>query len=142
MMYGMRFLVWGLGVWGLLCGTAAGYSGGEGIRFEEDVVALLHAHDYPGNIRELKSIVQSAINLARGDRVTTACLPAHIRKLHLKSALKETGDLVPILPLAQVEEAHIMKAYRFSGENKAQAAKILGIGINTLRRKLESYGIK
>ena len=45
-----------------------------------------------------------------------------------------------ILPLEEVEKAHILNAYNQLGRNKSQTAKTLGIGLNTLRRKLESYG--
>jgi DNA-binding NtrC family response regulator len=40
-----------------------------------------------------------------------------------------------------VEKDHILKAYDATSKNKVQTARILGIGLNTLRRKLESYGV-
>jgi DNA-binding NtrC family response regulator len=47
----------------------------------------------------------------------------------------------PVVSLAQVERNHIIKVYGLSGKNKAKTAKLIGIGINTLRRKLDSYGV-
>ncbi|MBW1725751.1 MAG: hypothetical protein JRJ33_10445 [Deltaproteobacteria bacterium] len=41
----------------------------------------------------------------------------------------------------QIERSHIIKAYKLSGQNKSKTARRLGIGLNTLRRKLKSYGI-
>jgi DNA-binding protein Fis len=43
--------------------------------------------------------------------------------------------------LAEAEKCHILKVYAQTGSNKTQSAKLLGIGLNTLRRKLRSYGI-
>jgi DNA-binding protein Fis len=45
------------------------------------------------------------------------------------------------MPLESVEKNHILKVYEHTGQNKSQSAKILGIGLNTLRRKLKTYGI-
>jgi transcriptional regulator with PAS, ATPase and Fis domain len=42
-------------------------------------------------------------------------------------------------PLAEMEKKHILKAYENTGRNKTRTAKLLGIGLNTLRRKLEEY---
>jgi DNA-binding NtrC family response regulator len=47
-----------------------------------------------------------------------------------------------IVPLAAMEKEHILKAYRSTGSNKLQAARLLEVGTNTLRRKLRLYGIE
>ena len=44
-------------------------------------------------------------------------------------------------PLWQVEKSHILEVYRQTGQNKSQTARILDIALNTLRKKLESYGM-
>jgi two-component system response regulator AtoC len=44
--------------------------------------------------------------------------------------------------LAEAERSHILHVYNGTGGNKTQSAKILEIGLNTLRRKLKSYGIE
>jgi DNA-binding NtrC family response regulator len=44
------------------------------------------------------------------------------------------------IPLAEVEKNHILQAYRHLNQNKSQTARLLGIGMNTLRRKLKAYG--
>jgi DNA-binding protein Fis len=43
--------------------------------------------------------------------------------------------------LSEVEKAHILNVYQTAHQNKSEAARILGIGLNTLRRKLEEYAI-
>jgi DNA-binding NtrC family response regulator len=108
---------------------------------EKSALDLLFRYPYPGNIRELKSILQSAVNLARGEAIRETHLPAHI-----KSTLKECTDAeneavdASIQPLAEVEKAHILNVYKQTGENKSKTARLLGIGLNTLRRKLAGYG--
>ncbi len=109
---------------------------------ESGALDLLMRYPYPGNVRELKSILQSAVNLARGEPIRESHLPAHIT-----STLKERADDemvaadASIQPLADVEKAHILKAYKQTGENKSKTARLLGIGLNTLRRKLAGYGV-
>ncbi len=110
---------------------------------EEEAMSLLTDYDYPGNIRELKSILQSAVNLAQGRPISTHFLPAYIRGRKRKPFLKEgfQKEQSPIVPLMEVEKGHILKVYEQMGRNKVQTAKLLAIGLNTLRRKLTSYGV-
>lgn len=109
---------------------------------EKNALELLMQYPYPGNIRELKSILQSAINLARGAPINETHLPAHILAT-LKECVETdpSSGSDPIKPLAEVEKEHILKAYERTAENKSKTARLLGIGLNTLRRKLASYGI-
>jgi transcriptional regulator with PAS, ATPase and Fis domain len=117
------------------CGTAGG-------EVEEEAMKLLLAYNYPGNVRELKSIVKSALNLSRGQVIRLDCLPSHL-PLKVNGLKKNDPERArPIETLAELEKAHILKAYRLLNRNKAECGRVLGIGINTLRRKLEQYGIK
>jgi transcriptional regulator with PAS, ATPase and Fis domain len=106
--------------------------------------ALSHlaAYDWPGNVRELKSIVQSAVNLARGRPVDTGHLPEHLRRAARHPARSTDPSTHEIRTMAEVEKEHILKIYRRLNGNKSHSAKALGIGLNTLRRKLDSYGIE
>jgi DNA-binding NtrC family response regulator len=117
------------------------YSGSQGTRIEEDAMSLLMNYDYPGNIRELKSIVQAAVNVAQGRPISIRYLPENLRKQMLKSkdANRSTAD--GILSLDQVEKNHILSVYEQMGRNKSRTARVLGVGLNTLRRKLGSYGV-
>jgi transcriptional regulator with PAS, ATPase and Fis domain len=99
-------------------------------------------YDYPGNIRELKSIIQSTVNLAQGMPISTNYLPDYLQKRKSISKRKPASKSGSIVPLAQVEKLHILKVYYEMGKNKSQTARILGIGLNTLRRKIRSYGVK
>ena len=106
---------------------------------EKEALALLMRYPYPGNIRELKSTLQSAVILANGAPIRKKDLPAHITATLSMIAEKPVPDNAALRPLAEVERAHILMVYEQSGRNKSQAARRLGIGLNTLRRKLARY---
>lgn len=110
-------------------------------RIEDNAVLMLTAYDYPGNIRELRSILQAAANLAQGRSITTRHLPDQV------CARKQVSGSAPqkneaVMSLSENEKAHILNIYRQTAENKSRTARLLGISINTLRRKLESYAIE
>ncbi len=112
--------------------------GRPGVQVSPEALELLNSHDYPGNVRELASILSAAANLSPKGLITPAALPGDLRK---KAAPPVPAMEPAPRSLADVEREHILGVYRAVSENKAQAARVLGIGINTLRRKLESYGI-
>ena len=113
---------------------------------DEAALRILTDYDYPGNVRELQTILQSAVNLAQGGPLTTPCLPQAVisRAESLRKAAcpePESAFDGPVLSLAEVEKNHILDVYRHTGQNKSQTARLLGIGLNTLRRKLRAYGM-
>jgi DNA-binding NtrC family response regulator len=116
-------------------------SSNRNLSIEEEAMCLLMEYDYPGNIRELKSIIQTAVNLAQGSPISSNFLPAQLRKPKSISTCLNQSVTEDIAPLVQIERSHIIKAYKLSGQNKSKTARRLGIGLNTLRRKLKSYGI-
>jgi DNA-binding NtrC family response regulator len=119
------------------------YCGTLSINVSENAIWLLMNYDYPGNIRELKSIVHSAVNLAQGKTILTEHLPGHLSvgaNSGKSSGVPDSGGF-QVKHLAEVEKEYILKIYKLSGRNKAQTSKLLGIGLNTLRRRLEEYGV-
>ncbi len=114
-----------------------------GPRVSPEALERLMAYNWPGNIRELKSTIQSAVNLAQGKRIEMQHLPEHMRTLPKKLRKKAPAPKDPsqaIVPLGEVEKTHILDVYGRLKRNKSQTAKALGIGLNTLRRKLAAYG--
>jgi DNA-binding NtrC family response regulator len=97
-------------------------------------------YDYPGNIRELKAIVQAAVNLAQGRSISARCLPVQLVKRKKGTTAAPSAKNETIATLEQLEKEHILSVYNLMGKNKSRTARSLGIGLNTLRRKLESYG--
>jgi len=107
---------------------------------DEQATSILITYDYPGNIRELRSILQSAVNLAQGKPISAKFLPSHLQKRKAISMRDSQPISKPVVPFSEVEKKHILKVYIQTGRNKSQTARLLGIGLNTLRRKLRAYG--
>lgn len=114
-----------------------------GPRLAPEALEKLMTYGWPGNVRELKAMVQSAVNLAQGKRIETRHLPEHLRALIKPRKPKSipSSNSGAIVTLADVERDHILSIYNQLSQNKSQTARALGIGLNTLRRKLVSYSI-
>lgn len=107
---------------------------------DDRAMSALAGHEFPGNIRELKSIVRAAANLAQGRLISIHALPGDLKGRKTVLRPKPLSGSYHGLALADVERSHILRTYEDAGRNKALTAKILGTGLNTLRRKLECYG--
>ncbi len=108
---------------------------------EQEALSLLIDYDYPGNVRELKSIIKSAANLAHGRKISKRFLPDNIQQQKPRKSPVLQPKTEPVVSLAQMEKSYIVNVYRQTGNNKSQTARLLGIALNTLRNKLESYNI-
>ena len=109
---------------------------------DQEALCMLVEYPFPGNVRELMSILQSAANLARGRAVSPEDLPAEVTAAKGAQACRQETGNGDLRTLSTVERAHILATYRSLGRNKSKTARVLGIGLNTLRRKLKSYGEK
>jgi two-component system response regulator AtoC len=99
------------------------------------------SYDYPGNIRELRSVVNSALNLTEGHGISAAVIPEIVRGAKKISAVDNDSASEPFLSLELVEKNHILKVYRQTNRNKSKTAEILGIDRKTLLRRIKSYGV-
>jgi DNA-binding NtrC family response regulator len=108
---------------------------------DEKAFSALMEYDYPGNIRELKSIVQAAENLSQKGTIHLRHLPEKIQSKARVSRKTGDKDIGPFLTLEQVEMKHILKIYEQLNKNKSQTSRVLGISLNTLRNKLKSYHV-
>ena len=106
----------------------------------ERVLAAFMKYPFPGNIRELKSIIKSAVNLSQGRKISKIFLPDNIQKQKKKP--KHQPGTTPVVSLAQMEKSYILDVYNQTGKNKSQTARLLDIALNTLRKKLKIYGVK
>lgn len=115
------------------------------VAIDDGAAQALVSYAWPGNVRELQNVIERAVALARGDRLTLDDLPDHLRPSARASAAPVGDDVdVPIdLPsLEEVERGHIMRTLRAVGGNKRLAARILGLDRKTLYRKLKLYGVE
>jgi len=107
---------------------------------EDGAMDQLLNYNYPGNIRELRSIIESSANLAQGRKISKTCLPVNIQQEKSKKKQKYSPDSDAVIPLAQMERSYILNVYDQTGKNKSQTARLLDIALNTLRKKLKTYG--
>jgi DNA-binding NtrC family response regulator len=105
----------------------------------DEVLQLLSAYGFPGNIRELENIVERGVALAKGNVLETAHLPEDLRRLRLKVFRREPGN---IPSLDDQEKAYIEWVLQQVDGNRSRAAAILGIDRVSLWRKLKRYGIQ
>lgn len=108
---------------------------------DERAMALLRHYDYPGNVRELESIIAHAVIMAEGDLIQPQDLPEQVvfgvkPRLALPYA-KRDG----VKSLAEVEAEYIRYAMERLDHNQSLVAKKLGISRSTLWRKLKEYGM-
>lgn len=99
-----------------------------------DSIRLLQTYAWKGNIRELKNVMERAVVLSDTGIILPTHLPFAIQQQDAQS--------VSGLSLASVEKSHIAQVLQFTKGNKTRAAELLGIGLSTLYRKIEEYGIQ
>lgn len=94
----------------------------------------LLGYAFPGNIRELESIIERGVARATGTALSADLLPAELGENDA-----EQDQASPIKTLEQLEREHILKALEHTGGNRALAAQLLGIDRVSLWRKLRRY---
>ena len=105
-------------------------------QISDPALARLLAHRFPGNIRELENCIESAVVLCEGGVIDADDLPLVRRRgASGGSSAPQVGD--PDVSLADLERAHIHAVVEACNRNQSEAARRLGIGRNTLARKLE-----
>jgi DNA-binding NtrC family response regulator len=114
------------------CGTARGK---EVKGVTEAALAMLMDYMWPGNVRELENVVERAVTLSRGEKITPDDLPPGVQGARGdRRVLEEAAEKT--LPLHEIEKEYIKKILEKTGGNKYQAAQVLGIDRKTLYRKL------
>jgi len=96
----------------------------------------LKMHEWKGNIRELKNVIERSVIMANGPQLTIENLPFDLQN---KNYLKQTSNLS--LDLSTIEKIHIQRVLNYTKGNKVETAKLLNIGLTTLYRKIEEYNL-
>jgi two-component system response regulator HydG len=100
---------------------------------------MLMRYPWPGNVRELKNTMERAVVLAKGKWIEPSHLPVYFAEL--ASGPSDKMSLTPGATIAEVEKQMILRTLEATGNNKAEAARQLGLDVKTIRNKLRSYGI-
>lgn len=103
---------------------------GKPVKMTDEFLALLNKHQWKGNIRELKNIIERAVILA-DNSLTPIALPPQFNT-HIDSSS---------LDLQSIEKQHISKVLAYTKGNKTETARLLGIGLTTLYRKIDEYSL-
>ena len=137
--------------------------GREPKRFSPRAAEVLRLYRWPGNVRELKNVIESVVVFHRGPEIDLADLPAELRSslgagpllaqvsdVSAISAMERPPDLARPEPapaagqptMAEIERRAILAALERTGGRRAEAARLLDIGLRTLQRKLKEYRLQ
>ena len=103
---------------------------------DEECIRKLQGYNFPGNIRELRNIIERAVILTDGNVLLPSSLPNDLFYENKSYSTPMTEKL------DEVEKLHILKVLEETEGNKTRTAEILGIGLTTLYRKLKEYKIE
>ena len=106
-----------------------------------EVLDIFMSHTWPGNIRELRNVLERAAIMSEKELVSRSSLPGEFGKV----AAKSPGDLSTIrFPIGTTVDAMerelILQTLQATGNNKTRAAELLGVSLKTLHNKLKEYG--
>jgi len=105
----------------------------------QDTSTALLRHHWPGNVRELKNVIERAVILEDSLILTLKSLPYELQQYAITSSPENT---LSAFHLSTVEKLHIQKVLKHTNGNKAETARLLDIGLATLYRKIEEFGLK
>jgi len=111
-------------------------SGRGSVRLSNEAVDTLSGYDFPGNVRELRNIIEHAVLTANGDVIEVAGLPEYLRSA---ARLMQSRKSKP--SLAELEAVYIREVLEYTRGNKTRAAEILGISRKNLYEKMRRYQI-
>jgi two-component system NtrC family response regulator len=98
----------------------------------------LEKQSWKGNIRELRNVIERSLIVCEGKRLGVEDLPIELQDTHYESS--EDGSPCSF-ELSAMERRHITRVLEYTKGNKTEAARLLKIGLTTLYRKIEEYGI-
>jgi two-component system, NtrC family, response regulator AtoC len=110
-----------------------------------EALKLLQQYTWPGNIRELRNVLERAIILGNDEPIAPERLPNELSNQH-SQAEREVSGLFKLpaagISLQEVEKAFVQQALAIAGANQSRAAKLLGLGRDAFRRRLEKFKLQ
>jgi transcriptional regulator with PAS, ATPase and Fis domain len=110
------------------------------VGISDEAAEMLKKYPWPGNVRELRNIIERAVVLTKSDWIDAAVLPPYIR-----STIAADHKLVievGATTMADAERELILRTLEKTGNNKAEAARQLGVDVKTIYNKLKAYNIE
>ena len=105
-----------------------------------DFLQALKLHQWPGNTRELKNVIERSVILSTSDELTTETLPQELRNNLIQTTTKNDRQF-SAFELASAEKLHIQKVLNYTNGNKTETSRLLNIALTTLYRKIEEYNL-
>lgn len=96
----------------------------------------LTQYDWPGNVRELKNTLEGIIVLLPRDRIDVTDLPEHLREVKRAQTVIQPG-----MTMEEIEKEAMRRTLEQTKGNRTEAAKILGVSVRTLQRKIKEYDL-
>lgn len=122
-----------------------------GMELTNEALQLLLDYNWPGNVRELRTAIEHGVVMANGSKIGVRHLPLFLRDgSHDGFRNDPAGTSAQVIPspindedlnLASVEEKYIRLALERTGDNRTEAARLLGISRRTMQRKLKEMGL-
>ncbi|GAB4368994.1 MAG: acetoacetate metabolism transcriptional regulator AtoC [Acidobacteriota bacterium] len=109
-------------------------------RLSPEALEALLTHDWPGNVRELQNAIEAAVVSSRGSVITAADLPPAIRSRSADESSRSNGPLAG-RSLREIEADAIRQTLELVSGSRTRAARLLGIGVRTLRRRIQELGL-
>jgi two-component system NtrC family response regulator len=104
--------------------------------YSKDFLKRLESYEWNGNIRELKNVIERAVIISDGV-LETSSLPSNVQQ-----SIPSKSQQLSAFSMASTEKLHIQKVLNYCKGNKAETARLLEIGIATLYRKIDEYGLQ
>ena len=109
------------------------------VALRPEALERLKSYNWPGNVRELRNVLERAVILAKGEWIEISHLPPYLRDA---SGHSDNRLVLEASTAADAERELILKTLEQTGNNKAEAARRLGLDVKTIRNKLKTYGIQ
>ncbi|MBT8080053.1 MAG: sigma-54-dependent Fis family transcriptional regulator [Gammaproteobacteria bacterium] len=106
------------------------------LAFSEEALACLETYAFPGNIRELRNVIERASLMCDGDTILPQHLPTKF--CEGEDGAGESGVMHQIRPISEIETEHIKRALRLHSGDRRSLAKKLGISERALYRKISA----
>ncbi len=107
------------------------------LKVSPEAMKVLMRYPWPGNVRELRNTLEGVIVFCKGDRIEVSDLPEHIRSTH------SVGNDIfrPGMTMDELEREAIRRTLEFTKGKRTEAARLLGISLRTLQRKIKEYNL-
>lgn len=118
------------------------FSDGQAIELTDEVLKILKQYPFPGNVRELKNLMERLVIMSRDGKIMKEILPMEVRFPDKPHTCFYFGEQPLADILREVEENAIREALVRAGGNKAKAAKMLSLPPSTLKTRIEKLQLK